>query len=225
MTPDDHVPRRAVLADDASLALMKRVAAGVPEAQEELAERLVMRVRRGAHALMRGSSDADDSAQLALIEILRSARDYVALAGGALDFDALLLGGSGHRDAAATSVERWADRIVGRSVIRFSRAIRRRAGAFSTTTADDESTLELSDRPPRNLDECLARLPSTAREALLLRHAFGQSIEEIAELTQVSPDTVRDRLLLARKEFRRLAHSRVSETRIAAPARRLRGAS
>jgi RNA polymerase sigma-70 factor (ECF subfamily) len=201
---------------------MKRVAAGVPEAQEELAERLVMRVRRGAHALMRGSSDADDSAQLALIEILRSAQDYVALAGGAVRFDALLVGGSARRDA---SVERWADRIVGRSVIRFSRAVRRRAGAFSTTTADDESTLELSDRPPRTLDECLGRLPSTAREALLLRHAFGQSIDEIAELTQVSPDTVRDRLLLARKEFRRLAHSRVSETRIAAPARRLRGAS
>ena len=81
MTSDDHVPRRAVLAADAKhlgpeVALMRRVAAGVPEAQEELAERLVMRVRRGAHALMRGSADADDSAQLALIEILRSAHNY-----------------------------------------------------------------------------------------------------------------------------------------------------
>ncbi len=46
----------------------------------------------------------------------------------------------------------------------------------------------------------------------LLRHAFGQSVEEIAELTQVSPDTVRDRLLLARREFRRrLVPARNSE--------------
>jgi RNA polymerase sigma-70 factor (ECF subfamily) len=207
MTPDDHVPRRAVLAADArnsgpEMALMKRVAAGVPEAQEELAERLVMRVRRGAHALMRGSSDADDSAQLALIEILRSAHNY----------------------SGRASVERWADRIVGRSVIRFSRAVRRRAGAFATNAGDEDSTLELSDRPPRNLDECLGRLPVTAREALLLRHAFGQSVDEIAELTQVSPDTVRDRLLLARKEFRRLALSRPRES-MAAAARAHRGAS
>ncbi|MFT3928096.1 MAG: sigma-70 family RNA polymerase sigma factor [Myxococcales bacterium] len=165
---------------------MRRVAAGVPEAQEELAERLVMRVRRGAHALMRGSADADDSAQLALVEILRSAHDY----------------------SGKYTVERWADRIVGRSVIRFSRAVRRRAGAFSTISVDDESTLERSDRPPRNLDECLGRLSVAAREALLLRHAFGQSVEEIAELTQVSPDTVRDRLLLARKEFRRMVLAR-----------------
>jgi len=165
---------------------MKRVAAGVPEAQEELAERLVMRVRRGAHALMRGSADADDSAQLALVEILRSAHDY----------------------SGDSTVERWADRIVGRSVVRFARAVRRRASAFATVGVDDEATLERSDHPPRNLDECLGRLPTTAREALLLRHAFGQSVDEIAELTQVSPDTVRDRLALARREFRRLVPSR-----------------
>lgn len=210
MNSDDHVSRRAVPAADAKysgpdVALMRRVAAGVPDAQEELAERLVMRVRRGAHALMRGSADADDSAQLALIEILRSAHNY----------------------SGRLSLEHWADRIVGRSVVRFSRAVRRRAGAFATGTAEDESTLERSDRPPRNLDECLGRLPMTAREALLLRHAFRQSVEEIAELTQVSPDTVRDRLLVARKEFRRLApaHQRELASLVGTTDRRARGAS
>ncbi len=180
---------------------MKRVAAGVHEAQEELAERLVLRVRRGAHALMRGSPDADDSAQLALVEILRSAHNY----------------------SGRLSLERWADRIVGRSVVRYARAVRRRAGALDATVAEDESTMEIEVRPPRNLDECLGRLPSTAREALLLRHAFGQSVEEIAELTQVSADTVRGRLILARKEFRRLAQARVSEPSYGASRRRKRG--
>lgn len=173
---------RAAFRHAPDFALMGKVAAGDPLAQEELAERLVIRVRRAAHALMRGSADADDAAQHALIEILRAASAY----------------------QGSVPLERWADRVASRSVIRFARAVRRRASPLATLTNDEDSTIERFDRPPRNLDECLGRLAQGPREALLLRHAFGHSVDEIAELTQVSPETARGRLLSARRELRQL---------------------
>jgi DNA-directed RNA polymerase specialized sigma24 family protein len=39
---------------------------------------------------------------------------------------------------------------------------------------------------------------------LVLRHGFEYSIDEIAELTGVSPNTVKDRLLRAREAIRRI---------------------
>jgi DNA-directed RNA polymerase specialized sigma24 family protein len=39
--------------------------------------------------------------------------------------------------------------------------------------------------------------------ALVLRHVLGYSVEEIAELTEVSPNTVKDRLVQAREQVRK----------------------
>jgi RNA polymerase sigma-70 factor (ECF subfamily) len=39
---------------------------------------------------------------------------------------------------------------------------------------------------------------------LVLRHMLDYSIDDIAELTEVSPNTVKDRLLHAREQLRRL---------------------
>jgi RNA polymerase sigma-70 factor (ECF subfamily) len=50
----------------------------------------------------------------------------------------------------------------------------------------------------------LDRLSEPQCTVLLLRHGFGYSIEEIAEITEVSPNTVKDRLLRARATIRRL---------------------
>ena len=56
---------------------------------------------------------------------------------------------------------------------------------------------------PRPILDYLAELPETRRVALVLRHVMDYSIEEIAELTGVSPNTVKDRLLHAREQVRR----------------------
>jgi RNA polymerase sigma-70 factor (ECF subfamily) len=42
------------------------------------------------------------------------------------------------------------------------------------------------------------------RSALVLRHVMGYSVNEIAELSDVSPNTVKDRLLRGTREMRRL---------------------
>jgi RNA polymerase sigma-70 factor, ECF subfamily len=162
------------------LELMREVARGVGAAQRMLATRFVLRVRRASHALMGGSPYADDAAQLTLVELLRSAPMYRA------DVD----------------LDRWVDRIIARSVVRFARAVRRRHPSLDSNHA---AATNASDGPvPRTLDEFLNRLPVAAREVLVLKHALGHSVEEIAEITQASPSTVRERLLSSRRDLRKL---------------------
>ena len=175
------------------LGLMKRVASGDPHAQRVLAHRLAGRVRRIALRLLGGSPDADDAAQVALMEILKSA--------------------SGYRDEA--SVERWADRIDVRTTLRHVRELRRppwrRAGRVDAEGVRD---VDVGSAPlpsegarhetPRALEEYLRELPAARREVLVMKHALGYTTEEIAELTRHPIGTVKDRLVVARRQLRKL---------------------
>ena len=162
------------------LELMHDVARGAVSAQRALATRFVLRVRRSAHALMGGSPFADDAAQLTLVELLRSAHAY----------------------RTDVPLERWVDFIIARSVVSFARAVRRREPSHG---AGDEPGFFASDAQlPRTLDEFLHRLPVAQREVLVLKHALGHGVDEIAEITHASPSTVRDRLLSARRDLRKL---------------------
>jgi RNA polymerase sigma factor (sigma-70 family) len=58
-------------------------------------------------------------------------------------------------------------------------------------------------RVPRAIIEYLGELPETRRVALVLRHVMGYSIDEIAELTEVSVNTVKDRLHQGREQVRK----------------------
>ena len=76
--------------------LMELVAAEDPNAQSLLVHRLLPRVRRATRALLRDRADADDATQLCLLEVLRSARTFLATG----------------------SIEGWSDRIVIRTTLR-----------------------------------------------------------------------------------------------------------
>jgi RNA polymerase sigma-70 factor, ECF subfamily len=169
------------------LGLMKLVAGGDAHAQRVLAHRLAPRVQRLVQRLLGSSADADDAAQVALIEILRSAGNF--------------------REEA--SIERWADRITVRTALRLAREQRRR-GLFLRASADadewhgETDEASTSEHTPRSLEEYLAELPRTRREVLVMKHALGYTTEEIAELTDKPVGTVKDRLVAARKQLRRL---------------------
>jgi RNA polymerase sigma-70 factor (ECF subfamily) len=172
------------------LALMKLVAGGDAHAQRVLAHRLAPRVQRLARRLVRSSADADDAAQVALMEILRSAEGY--------------------REEA--SIERWADRIAVRTALRHVRDQRRRGllsfnadetEELASEVVHDERTRRTREETPRALDEYLAELPAQRREVLVLKHALGYSTEEIAELIDKPVGTIKDRLVAARKQLRR----------------------
>jgi RNA polymerase sigma-70 factor, ECF subfamily len=184
------------------LGLMKLVAGGDPHAQRVLAHRLAPRVQRLVRRLLGNATDADDAAQVALIEILRSAGNY--------------------REEA--SIERWADRISVRTALRLSREQRRRGFFLRGLEAEELHGEPDGERPhehtPRRLEEYLSELPQARREVLVLKHALGYTTEEIAELTDKPVGTVKDRLVAARKQLRR---SILRELRLGARGERSHG--
>lgn len=169
------------------LGLMKLVAGGDSHAQRVLAHRLAPRVQRVARRLLSHTADADDAAQIALMEILRSAASF----------------------REESSIERWADRIAVRTALRHVREQRRRGWLLGGESDTDElrshdEAEDANEETPRRLEEYLAQLPAARREVLVMKHALGYSTEEIAELTNKPVGTVKDRLVAARKQIRRL---------------------
>jgi RNA polymerase sigma-70 factor (ECF subfamily) len=161
---------------------MQLVAARDPAAERELASRLAGRVRRMSRTILRSDADSDDAAQLGLLEVLKSAKSY----------------------RGESSIERWADRIAVRTAMRIARERRR------NDPLDEEAPEELAAPAPdqselqRPIADYLARLSEERRTVLVMRHALDHSVAEIAELTGVSVNTVKDRLLTARRQIRRM---------------------
>jgi RNA polymerase sigma-70 factor, ECF subfamily len=171
---------------EADTELMTRVAAGDAAAQRVLVQRLAGRVRKLAGLLCRNPADADDAAQLALIEILRSAQGF----------------------RVATSLERWAERIAIRATLQTARRERARKGLLERWLPTDVQPWGSSATEPAvdqiGLDALLQRLSSERQQAFVLRHALDYTVEEISELTGAPVGTVKDRLVTARKQLRRL---------------------
>lgn len=161
-------------------------ASGDRRAQAWLLERVSPTVRKVARALLRHGPDADDAAQLSMLEILKSAGSY-------------------RGDAA---VEHWARRITVRTSLRFIRKERTRQPSHGASP-DPLNRQAAPDRAPaweqlpRRVTDYLDELPPLQREAIVLHHALGHSIDEIAELTEVSPNTVKGRLRLGTKSLRK----------------------
>lgn len=163
--------------------LVSRAAAGDRSAQRVLVDRLAGRIRGIALSILGNKADADDAMQAIFVELIRSLGTF---RGGTL--------------------VSWADTIAVRTAVRHARH-RRVRGARD---ADIDPEVLASDlRPsaqhnvPRPILEYLAELPETRRVALVLRHVMGYSVDEIAELTGVSSNTVKDRLVTAREQVRK----------------------
>jgi RNA polymerase sigma-70 factor (ECF subfamily) len=143
---------------------MSMVASGNVEAMNTVARRLSGRVRRLSRLLVRDETLADDASQVALVEILQSARTY----------------------GARSSLERWADRITARITLRHARDERRRFQVVSSLDEEGapepsaplrDPTDEVRSETPRPLQEYLDALPEAQREALVLKHSLGPTIE------------------------------------------------
>ncbi len=160
--------------------LMALVAAGDRSAQRAVAQRLIGRAQRLAMVLLRERADASDASQASLLEILRSARTY----------------------RGDSPLERWADRIVVRTSLRL--ASQRRRPPLPETGEVPVPQHARPDDSPFFVEAYLRGLPDPQRIAVVLRHVYDCSVEEVAELTGVSPNTVKDRLLRAREHIRRL---------------------
>lgn len=167
---------------------MSLVAAADPVASRVLAQRLVGRVHRVSKSILRTDADAADAAQQSLIEILTSAGSY--------------RGGS--------SIERWSDRLVVRTSLRLARSRQKHRertlddAELDAIPLSDDAGPPLRDEAPRAIQAYLGDLPEVQRTALVLKHVMGYSVAEIADITESSPNTVKDRLLRGSREMRRL---------------------
>jgi RNA polymerase sigma-70 factor (ECF subfamily) len=168
------------------LDLMAAVAARDAAAEEQLVKRLAGRVRRITGFLCVGPADADDAAQAALLEILGSARGF----------------------RVESSLEHWADRIAVRTTLRLTGRERKRRHLLLRWLAPGALPWGKPSDPPvgerLGLAAFLARLSPGRRDAFVLHHGLELSVDEIAEFMAVPTGTVKDRLVSARKQLRRL---------------------
>jgi RNA polymerase sigma-70 factor (ECF subfamily) len=172
---------------DDELALVAGALRGELQAQRALVERVLPQLRAVATALLGRSADADDAVQIALMRVL----DGLA---------------SWRGDAA---LRHWVRRVGANVCLRLSEQNRRHARAVG-----DDADIDALDDGARDDDggeltassvqAYLERLPTAQREAVVLRHALGYSVEEIAALTQTAVGTVKSRLLSGREALRRL---------------------
>lgn len=179
-------PRMSASDNNDAIALATKAAAGDTHAQRRLVERLHRRVQSIALSILGNALDAEDATQVILMEILKCVGSF-----------------------RGESLTGWSDRIAVRTAIRHARQRRIHGLRFEPTENLDnlawtrDSACAEADLA-RDLRDYLAQLPEARREVLVLRHMLGYSIDDIAELTEVSPNTVKDRLLHAREQLRRL---------------------
>lgn len=171
----------------ADVGMMSLAASGYKSAQRQIIDRLLNRVRSTALYMAAGHEDAEDYAQMAIIEILKSAGSY----------------------RGESSLESWAQKITVRTVMRQIKK-RRWRGQFMVATdeyegtTDDSAEMELSrQRALRQVALLFADLKPAVRAAMTMKLVFGYSIVEIAQMLDTNEHNVRYRLRVGRQKLRR----------------------
>ena len=159
--------------------LMARVARGDADAQRQVARRLLRRVENLCRAILRHREEALDARQLSIVEILTSA----------------------HTFRGASSLERWADRITVRTALRAAASERR---AQRAPVEFDRDAIHPTSESVLLARQYLDGISERQRMVVVMRHSLEYSIEEIAEMTGISQNAVKDRLLRARGILRRM---------------------
>ncbi|WP_394834735.1 RNA polymerase sigma factor [Pendulispora rubella] len=174
--PEELSSRDSREGESTPLQAVRRAGAGDRDAQAWMVSALLPGVRRVARAVLRSAADADDAAQLAMLAILRSAGTY----------------------RGEAELEAWARRITARTVFKYLRARRQHEGHVlggdvleGAAVAAPAPSHEASGHDVRVY---LDSLPELQREAITLHHALGYTVEEIAEITEASPNTVKSRI-------------------------------
>lgn len=164
-------------------ARVQEAATGDRDAAESLLAELLPRIRNLIRYLVRGDKDVEDISQEALVTIYRKLGSYR---------------GEGR-------FQGWVDRIVVRTTFEWLRRQRKRTDAPMNEEprdlgiADAQTEEYLTRRAAvRHLDQ----LPDAQRQALVLHHALGMTVPEIAGELGISAETVRSRMRLGRNRLR-----------------------
>jgi RNA polymerase sigma-70 factor, ECF subfamily len=192
LSPMDNEASSGASAWDRAAELELAAAAARHErlAERRVVELLMDRVRAIAHYLEAGDPDAEDDAQLAMVEILGSLGSF----------------------RGDSPMVRWADRIAVRTIRRH--LARRRARERTVVRGTDLEQIRAQagsaearlsdDRLRERVAALLAKLKPNQRTALVLKLLLGHTIEEISEITGANRFTVDYRLRHGREQLRRM---------------------
>ena len=171
----------------ADVGMMSLAASGYKSAQRQIVDRLLNRVRSTALYLAGGHQDAEDYAQMAIIEILKSAGSY----------------------RGESTLESWAQKITVRTVMRQIKK-RRWRGQFMVVSqeyegaTDDSAETELSRRRAlQRVALLFGDLKPGVRAVMTMKLVHGYSIVEIAQMLDTNEHNVRYRLRVGRQKLRR----------------------
>jgi RNA polymerase sigma-70 factor (ECF subfamily) len=167
---------------EAECKLTQAAARGRPDAQRQLLQRALPVVRRTVRYLLRSSQDVDDAVQSSLLAVLDSAGRF----------------------AGRASLNTWVTRITTRTTLRYAQKQRTLVPADQLDVAVEPVSGHREEEFPRRVWEYLEKLPEPQRVAIVLRHGLDYGVQEIAEVTESSPNTVKYRLKEALEKIRRL---------------------
>ncbi len=175
----------AELRRKADLRLVRRVQRGDARAEAELLDLLLPHLRAVARTILPNPADVDDGVQVALMRVLE--------------------GLSGYR--GDSSLVRWSRRVAAHACLRQREQNQRRLrlvepGADEAAVPMPMPEDGLGEGLPRHVAEYLEQLPAVQREALVLRHVLDYSVAEVAQMVGAPVDTVKSRLLYARRAMR-----------------------
>ena len=167
---------------------LARAARDDSQAAAALLRRIHPRVVAVVHAAAAGGADVEELVQTSLAEALQSVGNY----------------------RGAGTLESWAGQLTFHTVMRLLKRQRRRERTMVAAANEprdgrpDPEAAAARAQMWERLATGLGSLPEERRATLLLRVIHERSVPEIAELTGVSVNTVKDRLRTGLRELRAL---------------------
>lgn len=170
------------------IEIMKRVNTGDRTAKHEVVVRLLKRIRNMVGYLTAYNDESEDLVQEGLIEVLKSAHNY----------------------RGESSIETWSDKIVIRLVMHNLRLLKNK-NITEKNIEQHFNNIDLGNQIESEVDLYrfrkrirvhLNKLNPHQRITVLLRLMHGYSVQEIAEITNSSTGTVKDRLFTGREKLK-----------------------
>ena len=176
-------PARQEESWEAEAKLAQAAAEGDTDAQRELLRLAFPVVRRTTRHLLGRSQDLEDAVQASLVAVWSSVPHF----------------------EGRSSLAIWVTRITIRTTLRLAKKQRSLVPteAVEGLPAAGQAGAR-SEAVPRSVPEYLQQLPEPQRVAVVLRYALDYSVDDIAQATETSPNTVKYRLKAALAKMRRL---------------------
>lgn len=180
--PADGPPsgREEAWAEDAKLT--RAAARGDEAAQRRVLEQALPIIRHTARQLSRSSADVDDAVQASLLAVLQATPRF----------------------RGDSSLATWVTRITTRVTLRLMSKQRTLVPTETLEPLPSDPPEGRVEQIPRPISEYLDRLPHLQRDAIVLRYALDYTVDDIAEATEISRNTVKYRLKEALSTLRRL---------------------